>query len=127
MCLGPSLIHGERKTILKGLQGCLIGKETDLGFGAPKSKTRTSRQKLKGGHNTFYFNQVRRVRPLVSLTSWPITIKEGPDSCPGLPGRDDLNWKDSFASVRMVRQYPASCGGCWDGDDSDQGRQDGGL
>lgn len=48
MCLGLSIIQRERKIILKGLQGYFMEKETDLGYGAPKGKTRTSRWKRKG-------------------------------------------------------------------------------
>lgn len=113
---------GREKDYPKGTAGVSCGKGNRLGIWGPKKQNQGQSAEAKGRHNTFYFNQVQRVRLLVSLTPWPITIKEGPDSCPELPRRDDLNWKDSFSSVRMARQYSVSCGGCWDRDDSDRGQ-----
>lgn len=59
MCFGLSIIQRARKIILKGQQSYFMEKETDLGYGAPKGKARTSRWMLKGGIILFILTRYR--------------------------------------------------------------------
>ena len=103
--------HNSEKgiTSLKGLQVCFTGEEVVLEYGAPEGKPGPVCGSQK--YNTFYFNQVQRVR-LIVFSSWHVTIKEGPDNCPELPRGDDLTWRGSSTSAGRARQCPVPRSGC---------------